>query len=97
VTAAWAYDRKERDRNVGQTPRLRLDRRAGGRPRWRAPRWRQRKTSFTKFIEDDIPIDSYTMRGRDVLNSDNLAAGDTRRRRHSYWLDLVDRSGREQL
>jgi hypothetical protein len=31
------------------------------------PRWRQRKTSFTKFIEDDIPIDSYTMRGRDVL------------------------------
>ena len=56
------------------------------------PRWRQRKTSFTKFIEDDIPIDSYTMRGSRCADSDNLAAGDTRRRRHSYWLDLVDRS-----
>jgi hypothetical protein len=30
-------------------------------------RWQQRKTSFRKFLEDDIPIDSYTIRGRDVL------------------------------
>jgi hypothetical protein len=30
-------------------------------------RWRQHKTSFAKFLEDDIPIDSYTIPGRDVL------------------------------
>jgi len=30
-------------------------------------RWRQRNTGFAKFLEDDIPIDSYTMPGRDVL------------------------------
>ena len=30
-------------------------------------RWRQPKTSFAKFLEDDVPIKSYTMKGRDVL------------------------------
>jgi hypothetical protein len=30
-------------------------------------RWRRRKTSFAQFLDDDIPIDSYTMPGRDVL------------------------------
>ena len=30
-------------------------------------RWAQGKTSFRKFLEEDIPIDSYTMPGRDVL------------------------------
>jgi hypothetical protein len=30
-------------------------------------RWRQPKTSFAKFLEDDISIDSYTLPGRAVL------------------------------
>ena len=30
-------------------------------------RWRQGKTSFHKFLEEDVQIDSYTMPGRDVL------------------------------
>jgi hypothetical protein len=30
-------------------------------------RWQQRKTSFSEFLKADVAIDSYTMRGRDVL------------------------------
>ena len=31
------------------------------------PRWRQRKTSFAEFLDDKVAIDTYTMRGREVL------------------------------
>jgi hypothetical protein len=30
-------------------------------------RWQQRKTSFSEFPKAEIAIDSYTMRGRNVL------------------------------
>jgi hypothetical protein len=30
-------------------------------------RWQQRKTSFSEFLKAEIAIDSYTMRGRNVL------------------------------
>ena len=31
------------------------------------PRWRQRKTSFAEFLDDEVAVDTYTMRGREVL------------------------------
>jgi hypothetical protein len=31
------------------------------------PRWRQRKTSFAEFLDGEVAIDTYTMRGREVL------------------------------
>ena len=31
------------------------------------PRWRQRKTSFAEFLDNEVAIDTYTMRGREVL------------------------------
>jgi len=31
------------------------------------PRWKQRNTSFTEFLKDQVAIDTYTMRGSDVL------------------------------
>jgi hypothetical protein len=31
------------------------------------PRWAQPKASFTEFLNDDVPVDTGMMRGRDVL------------------------------
>jgi hypothetical protein len=31
------------------------------------PRWRQRKTSLAEFLDGEVAIDTYTMRGREVL------------------------------
>jgi hypothetical protein len=31
------------------------------------PRWRRRKTSFAEFLDGEVAIDTYTMRGREVL------------------------------
>lgn len=31
------------------------------------PRWKQRKTSFAEFLDNEVAIDTYTMRGREVL------------------------------
>jgi hypothetical protein len=31
------------------------------------PRWAQPKASFTEFLDDDVPVDTGMMRGRDVL------------------------------
>ena len=31
------------------------------------PRWRQRKTSFAEFLDDEVAVDTYTMRSREVL------------------------------
>jgi hypothetical protein len=31
------------------------------------PRWKQPKTRFSEFLNDEVPIDGGTMRGRDVL------------------------------
>ena len=55
------------------------------------PRWKQRNTSFTEFLKDQVAIDTYTMRGSDVLDSHLHAAGDPRRWRNGAWFDLVDR------
>ena len=30
-------------------------------------RWRRPKASFAEFLKDDVPIDTYTMRGREVI------------------------------
>jgi hypothetical protein len=53
-------------------------------------RWQQRKTSFTEYLKAEIAIDSYTMRGRNVLI--NIACCQSRIQRHIYWLGLAVRS-----